>query len=566
MPSSTQFQPMLKTTTHRACEIRKDLAVAVPRDLLQEIQREQDLGGWPRGSYLSITNLQKWRHESGGDDRDFLDHARRCHLVPTDSWLLMFPFTGVGRWEFLLVCVQKAAAYVDPSLLGGGNDVLPSATALSYIRQLTKIVSPVNEAPLPRRIEESPREGPFIGKRFWIDNDGELDLAVAALRLYDRMLVTLWDRVYGKLHTNIRQDASNALELLRPTDGTLHAAIEGAVSKYLESEIKKDLGGPFATDAHERKAVVLGSFDTWSYMDFVARLLADTGWTVNTSRFVYRKYSDEVQRVETRHVPSFADRTERMSQLLDQIIVESKVAIVCLSTSAAHFIEIEWLSQKDKPTVGIAFVRETQRADDNCPYLKKADHEGLPTQCDAHGLRAWDCIELNKNHFCPFISQDISKNILEYFTSERSNQRFFAIENLTHLPALLAQALKTIGVNSPPQSQGVTSVDFARNEDWEEMYYRGGVEMAIEAACSVAFYSGKHIVWKFPARSTRLIQLAYQGLRGRQLLPRLVSEQELLSIVETGTDSESNRITATFPTRVDPRVATIRTMVEPVDE
>jgi len=197
------------------------------------------------------------------------------------------------------------------------------------------------------------------------------------------------------------------------------------------SKIGASFSGTF-----EQRVAVLGAFDTWPYMDFVSRLLAENNYVAVTSRWIYRKFKNQILRFDTLEHPDFAS-SDFLSTLLDQIISVCKYAVVNFSVSAAHFIETDWCFKKGKKTIGIAHVRSAFEPFENpCECLKiKKTPLGEYSVCEPSSQRtAWQCI--SEPGFCPFIRQDISKNVIEYFF--RSNQmKIVAVENLRILPYVI---------------------------------------------------------------------------------------------------------------------------------
>jgi len=194
----------------------------------------------------------------------------------------------------------------------------------------------------------------------------------------------------------------------------------------------------FYGDFDERVAV-LGAFDTWPYMDYVCRVLANYNYVAVTSKYLYRKINDKVLRIRTQEHPGFASKQHFMGALLDQIISNCASAIVNFSVSAAHFIEIDWCHRKSKKTLGITYARAVSGLEKgSCKNLKIFETDrGCYSVCKispGETRTVWDCMKSPK--YCPFIQQDISKNVIEYFFRGRDVE-IVAVENIDVLPSIL---------------------------------------------------------------------------------------------------------------------------------
>lgn len=189
----------------------------------------------------------------------------------------------------------------------------------------------------------------------------------------------------------------------------------------------------FFSGTKEQRVAVLGAFDTWPYMDFVSRLLAEYNYVAVTSRWMYRKIGKNLLRFNIQEHPDYGSN-DFLSALLDQVIVSCKYAVINFSVSAAHFIETDWCYHKGKRALGIAYVRSAFNPfESGCDCLSTRETPvGEYSECTASTERtAWECIR--ESGFCPFIEQGISKNVLEYFF--RSNQmKIVAVENIGILP------------------------------------------------------------------------------------------------------------------------------------
>lgn len=179
---------------------------------------------------------------------------------------------------------------------------------------------------------------------------------------------------------------------------------------------------------------VLGTFDTWSYMDYVCRELVKQGHYVVTS---IRRYCIENGNIQ------FAERGDpfkkiRMRESLRYMIFhEVHVAIIIYSVPGAQYIETEWCSERiarDKKfkCYGITFVRKFED-EKSCSDLEQFNNLDC-TECTAGSDHtAWKCIKIEG--FCPFKRQEVAKNVIEYFFSRR--MRLFALERIETTGLLL---------------------------------------------------------------------------------------------------------------------------------
>lgn len=200
----------------------------------------------------------------------------------------------------------------------------------------------------------------------------------------------------------------------------------------------RSIAEAFLGDFDERVAV-LGAFDTWPYMDYVSRILANNNYVAVTSRYLYRKINDRVIRMRTQEHPGFASQYYFMGTLLDQIITSAASAIVNFSVSAAHFIEIDWCHRKSKKTLGITYARAISGLEKgSCENLKIVEtNRGFYSLCKislGETRTVWDCMK--SAAYCPFIRQDISKNVIEYFFRGKDMENV-AVEDTGVLPLIL---------------------------------------------------------------------------------------------------------------------------------
>lgn len=217
--------------------------------------------------------------------------------------------------------------------------------------------------------------------------------------------------------------------------------IDQELYEFVKRKIRK-IGRLFYGDFEERVAV-LGAFDTWPYIDFISRVVAENNHVAVTSRYIYKKFGQKVLRFSTQEMPSIASQRFFMSRLLDQIITNSSYAIINFSVSAAHFIETDWCFQKSVKTLGIAYVRSPYNPlGTTCEYLEPVETpSGSYTVCKVTpdmGRTAWDCIKSSES--CPFIEQGISKNVVEYFFRS-SFMEIVAVENMNVLPFIIKEKM-----------------------------------------------------------------------------------------------------------------------------
>lgn len=180
--------------------------------------------------------------------------------------------------------------------------------------------------------------------------------------------------------------------------------------------------------------VVLGSFDTWSYMDFVCRELAKMGHYVVTSVRRYCLQNGEIKRWD--RDTDFMEVRMRES-LRYMIFKEAHEAVIIYSVPGAQYLETEWCSERikdehDFKCYGITYVRKYNDSE-NCSYLQHFQ-ELACTKCTAQpDHTAWQCIDTKT--FCPFKKQEIAKNVIEYFFD--SGMELFALERMDTTAQLL---------------------------------------------------------------------------------------------------------------------------------
>lgn len=231
--------------------------------------------------------------------------------------------------------------------------------------------------------------------------------------------------------------------------------------KLLERRVQdvRDLG-------HDGSVIgVFGAFDTWPYIDYVSQYIASKGNIALTSIYWYYPISKKgktkslaqwarasIQSLESKLIP-MRDDLLSLTEVVDK-------AVVIFSVSAAHYIETEWLYQRcQRPQIGrfevlgICFGRplpsqpgkeqteeeaKARRKNRNCSGLRLLRSRSKPSTfiavCQPEDRRTgWQCAD--ERRFCPFMRQDISKNVLEYFFSPR--MRLVALEHVKDIPQVL---------------------------------------------------------------------------------------------------------------------------------
>jgi len=188
---------------------------------------------------------------------------------------------------------------------------------------------------------------------------------------------------------------------------------------------------------------VLGSFDTWSYMDYVSRVVATNDYVARTSRYEYAfdKQTARVVRSIFRPAPG-----ETMIHFLkDTVIAKSEKAIVTYSVPAGHYNEVHWCTELHKPTLGIAFVRDVEGKSIKGAYCSQLLISLLKTYAACGGgvkipsWTGWNCIEAEEP--CPFKKQGIAINQLEYFHQNSSFMYLFAVEVIDECANLISSFL-----------------------------------------------------------------------------------------------------------------------------
>ena len=178
---------------------------------------------------------------------------------------------------------------------------------------------------------------------------------------------------------------------------------------------------------------VLGAFDTWVLMHEISVILARLGYTARTSLYTYI-FKDKSSHKYYRD-PN-PDSEESMTEYLrDNLLGNSDKAVIVYTVPAAHYNEAEWLHQLEKETLGIALVRKIDGIGLCRDYvLEKKLGYGYCIGTDT----AWECIKKNP---CPFKSQEIAKNQIEYFTvlskDKLNKMKLICIERMSNLEKIL---------------------------------------------------------------------------------------------------------------------------------
>lgn len=167
---------------------------------------------------------------------------------------------------------------------------------------------------------------------------------------------------------------------------------------------------------YERVAV-LGSYDNFSIMDQIAKIVSGLGFFSITSRVIYDK--DTQERKELRPY-----KYEAMNDFLRKMIHSCQYVIIIYSGAGGQFIETAWCSESHKPTLGLVPLRPLSFLDlKGCEYLLSGKHnvlfcngfQGLEQGAELVG--GWIC-EKQKN--CPFPSSGLTKMILDLYATSRT--------------------------------------------------------------------------------------------------------------------------------------------------
>lgn len=212
--------------------------------------------------------------------------------------------------------------------------------------------------------------------------------------------------------------------------------------KDSSDEIKKNLLKGVSLDELEKPRVaVLGSFDTWPYVDHVCRQIVKLlNVMAVTSRGVYSIPSgtSEVVKQKLR----FNSSKLSLNEVLTRMIFEADAAVIVYSNNAGNIIETDWCKEK-KPTVGIAMVRSIRAGD--CPSLIPGKKSSTYTVCKRPGNSAlkgaWRCI----NFSCPFSAQDMTKMTLDCFADPAwGKAKLCAVETVEAIDEVITNELKPL--------------------------------------------------------------------------------------------------------------------------
>src|SRR6266508_1912253 len=188
---------------------------------------------------------------------------------------------------------------------------------------------------------------------------------------------------------------------------------------------------------------VLGSFDTWTYMEYVCRIVAGEGYVARTSKYEYGLDPTAGLPPSIIRVPFGPAPGEPMIIFLrNTVIGKASRAVVVYSVSAGHYNEVAWCAELNKPTLAIAFVRdvESRPSASHCSELLVPQRPPDPaSSACGGGLRFpdwtdWHCIQAAP---CPFKDQGVSKNQLEYFHANNSFMHLYAVEFIENCAELI---------------------------------------------------------------------------------------------------------------------------------
>ena len=205
-----------------------------------------------------------------------------------------------------------------------------------------------------------------------------------------------------------------------------------------------------AKSKHRGTVAVLGAFDTWTYMYYIAEQVARNNFVAHTSRFVFAK---DPKTQEIRREPFDIDPEMTMNEFLsNQLIDKSDRAIIVYSVPAAHYNEAEWCVRQGKPTLGIAFTRGITVTDmndeeiPNCHKLLVGQQQFFSTCTATPPWTGWHCTQSAP---CPFKKQGIAINQLEYFITNRPRMQLHAVERIGNADFLVQNFLA--GIDRPGQ-------------------------------------------------------------------------------------------------------------------
>jgi len=168
---------------------------------------------------------------------------------------------------------------------------------------------------------------------------------------------------------------------------------------------------------YERVAI-LGSYDTFSIMDHIARIVSGLGFYSITSRVIYEK--DTLERKELRPY-----KYEAMNDFLRKMIHSCQYVIIIYSGAGGQFIETAWCSESHKPTLGLVPLRPLSFLDlKGCEYLFFGKQDTVlfcngfkGVEQGAELVGGWIC---DKHKNCPFPSSGLTKMILDLYATSRT--------------------------------------------------------------------------------------------------------------------------------------------------
>ncbi len=162
------------------------------------------------------------------------------------------------------------------------------------------------------------------------------------------------------------------------------------------------------------RVAVLGSHDVWPVMGDIAKRVSRLGFHAITSTYIYEKVSGDQNEFKPYD-------HESMNDFLRRFIHGCQYAIVTLAVQGGQLIEIAWLNDANKPTLGLVYSRQFHKFLGTCPYLL---YNSKKDTIFCNGFQAmknkekivggWIC---DKNRDCPFARHDLTKMVLDYFTT-----------------------------------------------------------------------------------------------------------------------------------------------------
>lgn len=204
------------------------------------------------------------------------------------------------------------------------------------------------------------------------------------------VLASMLTKIFEKL--NERQLLNEILSFYRPT-------LELPGSKY-------------------ERVAILGSYDNFSLMDYIAKIVSSMGFYSITSRVVYKK--NTLEREEFRPY-----KYEAMNDFLRKMIHSCQYVIIIYSGAGGQFIETAWCSEAHKPTLGLVPLRPLSFLDlEGCKYLTLNKSKNVlfcngfqALEQGSELVGGWIC-EKHKN--CPFPSSGLTKMILDLYATSKT--------------------------------------------------------------------------------------------------------------------------------------------------